>query len=54
LAKKTYQRAPSRPEGVTRAVAMPTETLFPSQLARLRSLVGDGGRIDFAPWTKEY
>jgi hypothetical protein len=40
--------------GVTRALAMPTEMLFPPQLAKLHSLVGAGGRVDFAPWTKEY
>ena len=40
--------------GLKRVVALPTETLFPPQLALLRDLVGDGGRIDFAPWTKEY
>jgi hypothetical protein len=40
--------------GVKRAVALPTETIFPPQLAQLRALVGDGGPVDFAPWTKEY
>jgi hypothetical protein len=40
--------------GVRCAVAMPTETIFPPQLKALHSLVGAGGRVDFAPWTKEY
>ena len=40
--------------GVKRVVALPTETLFAPQLVLIRDLVGDGGLIDFAPWTKEY
>lgn len=40
--------------GVKNVVALPTETLFPPQLARVRDLIADGGIIDFAPWTKEY
>jgi hypothetical protein len=40
--------------GVKRAVALPTETLFPPQLAAIHSLVGAGGPVGFAPWTKAY
>jgi hypothetical protein len=39
---------------VKRAVALPTEMIFPSQLAALCGLVGDGGLVDFAPWTREF
>ena len=40
--------------GVDRVVALPTETLCAPQLALITKLVGVGGLIDYAPWTKEY
>jgi hypothetical protein len=40
--------------GVHRVLALPTETLYAPQFAHIRSLVGDGGEVDLAPWTREY
>jgi len=39
---------------VYRVVALPTEKLYAPQLKQIRDLVGDGGRVDFVPWTREY
>jgi hypothetical protein len=40
--------------GVQRVVALPTGKLHMPQLGCIRSLVGNGGQVDFVPWTNEY
>jgi len=40
--------------GVHRAVALPSERLYEPQIACIRELVGEGGVVDFVPWTLEY
>jgi hypothetical protein len=40
--------------GVRRVVWLPTEAIHPPQLAQIRHLIGDGGRLDFVPWALEY
>jgi hypothetical protein len=40
--------------GVHRVVALPTEKLYAPQCAHIERIVGDGGQVDFVPWTLEY